>query len=167
MREQVGEEVMVLRAEEAFCGRGAVGALQEEVVDGGQRGEACVGEVVQAVVAQRQVTVAAFDARTRSLEEVGDGAGDPLNDAAPFVIQHGQQGLGLGTQAYRELPGGGAVVRRRELTRDAGEVGCGQHVRLQQRRQVATCVASCRWTKTSVCVRAGKTRRALARPLRL
>ena len=71
--------------EEAFGGSGAVGAAAVVVVDHGQSGEFAVTEAVTAVMMERELAVAALDAGTAALEEVGAVAGDGLDVGAQLL----------------------------------------------------------------------------------
>ena len=64
--------------EEAFGGGGAVGAAAVVVVDHGQSGEFSVTEAVTAVMMEGESAVAALDAGTAALEQIGAVAGKRL-----------------------------------------------------------------------------------------
>ena len=64
--------------EEAFGGCGAVGAAAVVVVDRGQGRELAVTEAVTAVMMEGKLAVAALDAGTATLEQIGAVAGKRL-----------------------------------------------------------------------------------------
>ncbi len=74
-------------AEEAFCRARSIGAADEIIVHGGQRGEFAIAQAMLAVVMEGELSVAPFHAGTAALEQVGAFGGERLDLAAPIGVE--------------------------------------------------------------------------------
>ena len=91
---------------EAFSGSRAVGTGQEEIVDGGQRLEFARAEPMETMMAQRELTIAAFDTRTRALKSLGTSQCKGFEVMTPVCRAGLNEGIRVAQRAEQLLNGG-------------------------------------------------------------
>ncbi len=88
-------------SEEALSGRGAIGALDRKVVQGGQELLLARAESVMPMLIEREEAVAPFDTRAAALEQIGTLTGDLLEVATGLRIQRLDRVQGVCSGARR------------------------------------------------------------------
>jgi hypothetical protein len=91
---------------EAFCGGRAIRAGQEKIVDGGEGLEFAGAESMETMMAQRELTIAAFDTGTGALKGLDTSQGEGFEVMEPVCREGLNGGIRVAQRPEQLLNGG-------------------------------------------------------------